>query len=186
MLPTQAGEDASQQMEQCASLDKQRLAAEVRGQRHTARRASALAHPLPHCQEGEKAAETAMTEALLKIGNLVHDSVRVDNNEVCPASSSAPLPELCLPSGVGHPLINGAPPVALCVQDNNPVERTWGEPRLETGLPNHVDLVHMLDLVDLEKGQEVAGSRGYYLKGPVRGVGALWNGMCASPHSIVR
>jgi seryl-tRNA synthetase len=55
-----------------------------------------------------------------------------------------------------------------CVQDNNPVERTWGEPRHETGLPNHVDLVHMLDLVDLEKGQEVAGSRGYYLKGPVR------------------
>ena len=49
------------------------------------------------------------------------------------------------------------------------MERTWGEPRLETGLPNHVDLVHMLDLVDLEKGQEVAGSRGYYLKGAVRG-----------------
>jgi hypothetical protein len=27
----------------------------------------------------------------------------------------------------------------------------------------------MLDIVDLEKGQEVAGSRGYYLKGAVRG-----------------
>jgi hypothetical protein len=26
----------------------------------------------------------------------------------------------------------------------------------------------MLDIVDLEKGQEVAGSRGYYLKGVVR------------------
>lgn len=48
------------------------------------------------------------------------------------------------------------------------MERTWGERRDETGLPNHVDLVQMLDMVDLEKGQEVAGSRGYYLKGPVR------------------
>ena len=53
-------------------------------------------------------------------------------------------------------------------QDNNPIERTWGTPRDETGLPNHVDLVAMLDIVDLEKGQEVAGSRGYYLKGAVR------------------
>ena len=48
------------------------------------------------------------------------------------------------------------------------MERTWGEPRAEAGLPNHVDLVSMLDMVDLEKGQEVAGSRGYYLKGAVR------------------
>ena len=44
----------------------------------------------------------------------------------------------------------------------------WGTPRDEVGLPNHVDLVGMLDIVDLEKGQEVAGSRGYYLKGAVR------------------
>jgi len=56
----------------------------------------------------------------------------------------------------------------LNLQDNNLVERTWGECRQETGLPNHVDLVSMLDIVDLEKGQEVAGSRGYYLKGVVR------------------
>ena len=54
------------------------------------------------------------------------------------------------------------------MQDNNPIERTWGTPREEQGLPNHVDLVAMLDIVDLEKGQEVAGSRGYYLKGAVR------------------
>lgn len=84
-------------------------------------------------QEEEKVAEKAVNDALLKLGNLVHDSVRVDNNE-----------------------------------DNNPVESVWGEPRQEAGLPNHVDLVSMLDIVDLEKGQEVAGSRGYYLKGVVR------------------
>jgi seryl-tRNA synthetase len=34
-------------------------------------------------------------------------------------------------------------------------------------LYNHVDLVNMLDIVDLEKGQEVAGGRAYYLKGEV-------------------
>jgi hypothetical protein len=39
-LLTQAGEDASQQMEQCATLDKQRLTAEVRGDCH--RRAASL------------------------------------------------------------------------------------------------------------------------------------------------
>lgn len=32
-------------------------------------------------QEEEKAAEKAVNEALLKLGNLVHDSVRVDDNE---------------------------------------------------------------------------------------------------------
>jgi len=92
--------------------------------------------PASLAQAEEKAAEKAVNEALLKLGNLVHDSVRVDNNE-----------------------------------DNNPVESSWGEPRQEAGLPNHVDLVSMLDIVDLEKGQEVAGSRGYYLKG----VGVLLN-----------
>ena len=51
------------------------------------------------------------------------------------------------------------------------MESTWGVPRDEPGLPNHVDLVSMLDIVDLEKGQEVAGSRGYYLKG----VGVMLN-----------
>ena len=53
-------------------------------------------------------------------------------------------------------------------QDRNPVVRTWGEPRQAEKLPNHVDLVQMLDIVDLEKGAEVAGGRGYYLKGAVR------------------
>lgn len=31
---------------------------------------------------------------------------------------------------------------------------------------SHVDLIHMIDGVDLERGAAVAGSRGYYLKGP--------------------
>ena len=35
--------------------------------------------------------------------------------------------------------------------------RTWGEAREEEGLKNHVDLVLLLDLVDLEAGTAVAG-----------------------------
>jgi seryl-tRNA synthetase len=115
-------------------------------------------------QEEEKAAEKAVNDALLKLGNIVHDSVKVDNNEARRRSAGrcrlAP-----------HALTRFPP-----AQDNNPVERTWGTPREETGLPNHVDLVAMLDIVDLEKGQEVAGSRGYYLKGAVRGSSDCWMG----------
>ena len=70
-------------------------------------------------------------------------------------------------------------------QDNNPIERTWGTPREETGLPNHVDLVAMLDIVDLEKGQEVAGSRGYYLKGAVRNAVLLAHGCTAARGTLV-
>ena len=36
---------------------------------------------------------------------------------------------------------------------------------MEENLPNHVDLVGMLDIADLDKGADVAGGRGYYLKG---------------------
>lgn len=48
------------------------------------------------------------------------------------------------------------------VQDNNVVVKTHGEQRTaEAGekLWNHVDLVQLLDIVDLEKGVAVAGRR---------------------------
>ena len=35
--------------------------------------------------------------------------------------------------------------------------------RMEDKLYNHVDLVSLLGIVDLEAGQTVAGGRGYYL-----------------------
>jgi seryl-tRNA synthetase len=47
---------------------------------------------------------------------------------------------------------------------NNLIVRTWGERRLEENLKNHVDLCLMLDIVALDKGVDVAGGRGYYLK----------------------
>jgi len=81
----------------------------------------------------EAEAEAAVNTELRKIGNLVHDSVPIHDDE-----------------------------------DNNKIETLFGVNRValegET-LYNHVDLVNMLDIVDLEKGQEVAGGRAYYLKG---------------------
>lgn len=40
------------------------------------------------------------------------------------------------------------------------VVRTFGEPRQEEKLYNHVDLVQLLDIVDLEAGTAVAGEPG--------------------------
>uniref|UniRef100_A0A2N9EUZ9 serine--tRNA ligase n=1 Tax=Fagus sylvatica TaxID=28930 RepID=A0A2N9EUZ9_FAGSY len=67
---------------------------------------------------------------LMIIGNLVHDSVPVSNDEA-----------------------------------NNKVIRSWGEKRLEPKLKNHVDLVELLGIADLKKGADIAGGRGFYLKG---------------------
>jgi seryl-tRNA synthetase len=43
------------------------------------------------------------------------------------------------------------------LQAENVIVRTYGEPREEDGLRNHVDLVQLLDIVDLEAGTSVAG-----------------------------
>nr|GEY01764.1 serine--tRNA ligase [Tanacetum cinerariifolium] len=50
-------------------------------------------------------------------------------------------------------------------EENNAVVRTWGEKRVEPKLKNHVELVELLGIADLKKGANVAGGRGYYLKG---------------------
>ena len=53
----------------------------------------------------------------------------------------------------------------------------WGEvPELEVdgktlGKLHHHEIMNLIDMVDLERGQKVAGHRGYYLKG----VGVLFN-----------
>ncbi|KNA19956.1 hypothetical protein SOVF_056730 isoform B [Spinacia oleracea] len=48
---------------------------------------------------------------------------------------------------------------------DNAVIRTWGEKRTESKLKNHVELVELLGIVDTKKGSNVAGARGFYLKG---------------------
>jgi seryl-tRNA synthetase len=70
-----------------------------------------------------------------KIGNIVHESVPVDENE-----------------------------------DNNKVERTWGEieQREINGKPgsaHHNEVLAFIGGYDPERGQKVAGHRGYFLKG---------------------
>ncbi|XP_073525574.1 LOW QUALITY PROTEIN: uncharacterized protein [Phyllobates terribilis] len=83
----------------------------------------------------EKEAEAQEAKSLLyakleTVGNLVHDSVPVSNDEA-----------------------------------NNAVIRTWGEQRAEPKLKNHVELVELLGIADTKKGTNVAGGRGFYLKG---------------------
>ncbi|XP_045460754.1 serine--tRNA ligase, cytoplasmic [Harmonia axyridis] len=77
-------------------------------------------------------AETAKARnnALREVGNHLHDSVPVDDDE-----------------------------------DNNKVERTFGDCESKKKY-SHVDLIHMIDGMDGERGTLVSGGRGYYLTGP--------------------
>ncbi|XP_075496178.1 LOW QUALITY PROTEIN: serine--tRNA ligase-like [Primulina tabacum] len=72
----------------------------------------------------------ALQSRLQIIGNLVHDSVPISNDEA-----------------------------------NNAVERSWVEKWTAPKLKNHVDLVELLGIADVKKGANVAGGRGFYLKG---------------------
>lgn len=70
------------------------------------------------------------------VGNIVHDSVPVSDNE-----------------------------------DNNKVERTWGEISKikitgKRGGLHHHEILREIGGYDPERGQKVAGHRGYFLRGP--------------------
>eukprot|EP00884_Botryococcus_braunii_P008117 jgi/Botrbrau1/17306/Bobra.0015s0059.1 len=79
-------------------------------------------------EENAKSAEQERDKALAPLGNLVHESVPVSNDEA-----------------------------------NNVVVKTHGELR-DGATYNHVDLVQLLDIVDLEAGSAVAGGRGFFLR----------------------
>ncbi len=56
-------------------------------------------------------------------------------------------------------------------EDENRIERTWGEPNKmqitsKPGACHHHEVLMMIDGVDLKRGTKIAGHRGYYLKGP--------------------
>uniref|UniRef100_A0A7N6BPU7 Serine--tRNA ligase, cytoplasmic n=1 Tax=Anabas testudineus TaxID=64144 RepID=A0A7N6BPU7_ANATE len=76
--------------------------------------------------------EAERFEYLREIGNLLHPSVPISNDE----------------------------------DADNKVERTWGDCDVQKKY-SHVDLVVMIDGFDGERGAVVAGSRGYFLKGPL-------------------
>ncbi|XP_064633193.1 serine--tRNA ligase, cytoplasmic-like [Lineus longissimus] len=81
------------------------------------------------CNDDRIRLEDERREALIQIGNFVHPSVVVSNDE-----------------------------------DENKVERTFGDCEVKKKY-SHVDLIHMIDGVDAERGAVAAGGRGYYLKG---------------------
>lgn len=83
--------------------------------------------------QAEKDLETVEKErnaALQEIGNHLHDSVPVSDNE-----------------------------------DENRIERMYGDCEVKKKY-SHVDLIHMIDGMDGERGTVVAGGRGYFLTGP--------------------
>lgn len=53
------------------------------------------------------------------------------------------------------------------LQEENVIVRTFGDQSGQRKKYSHVDLVHMVDGVDMDRGAVAAGARGYYLK--VRG-----------------
>ena len=52
------------------------------------------------------------------------------------------------------------------LKDENVVERTFGD-CVSRKKYSHVDLIHMVEGVDIERGTVTAGGRGYYLLGPM-------------------
>jgi len=79
------------------------------------------------CQEDVTIAEKERNETVKEIGNLLHESVVISNNE-----------------------------------DENGVVRTFGD-ITQRKKYSHVDLIHMIDGMDGERGTVTAGARGYYL-----------------------
>lgn len=80
--------------------------------------------------------ETQRSEILREIGNLIHPDVPISNDE-----------------------------------DNNAIVSEYGvqlSPEIAglDKLKSHVDLIEMINGVDLERGSNIAGSRGFFLQGP--------------------
>lgn len=100
-------------------------------------KSKAMKAGIKEAEEKLQELEQARDDAIAPIGNLVHESVPISDDEA-----------------------------------NNVIVREIGELRRPKDLGdgkkeklyNHVDLVQLLGIAELEKGTEVAGSRGYYLR----------------------
>lgn len=69
-----------------------------------------------------------------------------------------------IPNTSQRPLTNPPTYPQKNAQDNNEIVKLVGNPVTGKELFNHVDLVQLLDIAEMEAGVTVAGSRGYYLK----------------------
>jgi len=85
---------------------------------------------IQQCDNDRIECEKKRHASLFEIGNWLHESVVVSNDE-----------------------------------DENEVVRQFGDCSTHKKY-SHVDLLHMIDGVDYERGANVAGNRGYFLKGP--------------------
>lgn len=100
-------------------------------------RSKVMKQTIKATEEEEARLSSERDAALQPIGNIVHSTVPISDDEA-----------------------------------NNIVVKEFGELRKPKEFPNggkeklynHVDLVLMLNIAELDKGSEVAGSRGYYLK----------------------
>ena len=99
----------------------------------------------------EKEAEVREAYAALKakletVGNLIHDSVPVNNDEVCSFCLHCERRVLYTSVWCFH------------LQANNAVNDAWGEKLVASPgfkLKNHVDLVELLDIADTKRGTSI-------------------------------
>ena len=90
-------------------------------------------------------------QVLWEIGNLVHSSVPISDDEENNIVERIYLPEKGVISDSG---------------EIEPLKKSMEQLFPDKPL-NHVDLILMVDGVDLERGAVVAGSRGYFMKGTI-------------------
>jgi len=91
------------------------------------------------CDEQEKVVKKELDVMLMSMGNILHGSVPDNDDEDDPEISDPKSPTTNV-----H-ILHGD-----CTQSKK---------------YNHVDLMRMLDMMDIERGTKVAGGRGYFLKG---------------------
>ncbi|XP_022105365.1 serine--tRNA ligase, cytoplasmic-like [Acanthaster planci] len=85
---------------------------------------------IARCNEERVVCETTRKENMMEIGNFLHESVIISNDE-----------------------------------DDNGIVKMVGDCQVKKRY-SHVDLIHMIDGLDGDRGAVVSGSRGYFLKGP--------------------
>ena len=104
--------------------------------------AAAINDKIDVCKKEVQALEEKLNQTVSLIGNIVPTDVPISKNE-----------------------------------DDNKVVSTWGQPTTlevtgeKLGQLHHHEIMQCLDMVEFERGQKVAGHRGYFLKG----VGVLLN-----------
>ncbi len=118
-------------------------------------------------------------DILKKIGNLVHDSVPISDNEDLNAIVRADGLDRVLPADkvkefktvkvcdcpCPYPVFKGLSTVNPEIQLMNYSQELDDVVAKIPGKLSHVDLVPMLGIADWEKGSATAGNRGYYLVG---------------------